>query len=228
MATGQSLVNRACRLIGVVASGNSATSAESADALIAMNAMLDSWRNDRLMGYSLTTVSKAVTVADASYTIGTSADFNTARPVAIKHAYMTIRSTDYPVHVCTDAEWFSIKDKTTTSDLVEKVWYNPTMSNGTVNVWPVPSATNTLYLVVLSPVADLTLAGTVALPQGWEDAIAGNLAIRIAPEFGAQVPAAVAKFATDSLAAIKRRNSTPIISSTGLPGTARHTRIYEG
>lgn len=228
MATGQSLIDRAARLIGAVQSGSSATSAESADALIAMNAMLDSWRNDRLMGYALTTVSKAMVVADASYTFGTAADFNSARPVMIKHAYMTIGDTDYPVKICTDAEWFAIEDKTVTSDLVEKIWYNPSMSTGTVNVWPVPNATNTLYLVVMTPVADLTLAGTVALPQGWEDAIAYNLSIRIAPEFGAQVPAAVAKGATDSLAAIKRRNSTPILSQTGIPGTARRVSIYEG
>lgn len=228
MATGQSLIDRACRLLGVVASGSSASSAESADALIAMNAMLDTWRNDRLMGYALTTVSKAMTVADASYTFGTAADFNSARPVMVKHAYMTIGDTDYPVKICTDAEWFAIEDKTVTSDLVEKIWYNPSMSTGTVNVWPVPNATNTLYLVVMTPVADLTLAGTVALPQGWEDAIAYNLSIRIAPEFGAQVPAAVAKSAVDTLAAIKRRNSTPILSQTGLPGTARRVSIFEG
>lgn len=228
MATGQSLIDRVARLLRIVQSGSSATAAESADGLIAINAMLDSWRNDRLMGYALATVSKAMTAADASYTIGTGQDFNTARPVAIKHAYMTIGNTDYPVKVCTDDEWFAIADKTTTSDLVEKVWYNPTMSSGTVNVWPVPNATHTLYLVVMTPVADLTLAGTVALPPGWEEAIVFNGAKRWGGEFGAALSADDQEIARTSLAAIKRRNSTPITSATGLPGTARRHSIYEG
>lgn len=210
MATGQTLIDRACRLIGVVSSGSSATSAESADALIAFNAMLDSWKNDGLMAYSVTEVSKAMVVGDSSYTFVSSGDFNGVRPVEIKSAYMTIGTTSYTVEVISEEEWYAIEVPTTTSDLVEKVWYNPTMSSGTVNVWPVPSATNTLTLVVRSPLSDLALGTTVALPPGWEEAIAYNGAIRIAPEFGAQVPPAVAKMATESLAAIKRINSSAI------------------
>lgn len=228
MATGQTLVDRMARLLKAVKSGASASSEESADGLIVINAMLDTWRNDRLMGYALTTVSKAMTVADASYTFGTAADFNSARPVMVKHAYMTVGDTDYPVKICTDAEWFAIEDKTVTSDLVEKIWYNPSMSTGTVNVWPVPNATNTLYLVVMTPVADLTLGGTVALPQGWEEAIVYNGAKRWGGEFGQALSADDLEIARTSLATIKRRNSTPILSQTGLPGTARRVSIYEG
>ena len=228
MATGQTLIDRACRLIGAIESGTSATSAESADALIALNAMIDSWRNDRLMAYSLTTVSKAMVVGDSSYTIVASGDFNAARPIMVKHAYMTIGTTDYPVEILTDAEWYAIDDKTTTSDLVERIWYNPTMSSGTVNVWPVPNATNTLTLVLLSPIADLSLAGAVALPPGWEKAIAYNLALELAPEFQATVTQEVRKGAIESLAAIKRVNSVTIKMDPGLFPTKRHGSILTG
>lgn len=227
MATGQSLIDRACRLLGVISSGESASTEESADGLIAMNAMIDSWRNDRLMAFSLSETSKAMVVGDSSYTIGSGGDFNTTRPTEIKHAYMIIGTTEYPVQICTDSEWYAIEDRTSTSDLVEKIWYNPTMSTGTVNVWPVPNATNTLYLVVKTPVADLTLVGTVALPPGWEKAIAYNLAIELAPEFTVQVPPAVMKGATESLAAIKRTNSVVIKMDPGLPRKS-HSSILTG
>lgn len=228
MATGQTLIDRACRLLGVVSSGDSASTDESADALIAMNAMIDSWRNDRLMAHAFVTESKAMVVGDSSYTFIAAGDFDGTRPVKIAEAYMTIGDTDYPVEIITAQEWYAIEDKTTTSDLVEKVWYNPTMTSGTVNVWPVPAATNTLTLVVWVPIADLALGTTVALPPGWEKAIAYNLAIEIAPEFGAQIPPAVAKGAVDSLAAIKRINSQPISGRSELAPAGRRFNIFSG
>ena len=139
MATYQTLVDRSLRLIKVIGAGQSPTASESADALIALNSMLDSWKNDKLMAYAVSDVSKVMTVADASYTIGATGDINTARPVAIEDAYMTIDGKDYPVKVCSDKDWFGITDKTVTGDLVECVWYNPTMPLGTINVYPVPS-----------------------------------------------------------------------------------------
>ena len=132
------------------------------------------------------------------------------------------------MEVITEDEWYAIDDRTTTSDLVEKVWYNPTMSSGTVNVWPVPSATNTLTLVVRTPLADLALGTTVALPPGWERAIAYNGAVEIAPEFQAQVPPAVAKGAVESLAAIKRINSQPISGRSELAPAGRRFNIFSG
>lgn len=229
MATGQSLIDRAGRLLNLINTpGASMTSAESADALIAFNAMIDSWKNDGLMAYSLETESKAMVVGDSSYTFVAAGDFNGTRPVKIVSAYMTIGDTDYPVEIITAEDWYAIEDKTTTSDLVEKLWYNPTMSSGTVNVWPVPSSTNTLTLVVRTPLADLALGTTVALPPGWEKAIAYNGAIEIAPEFEKQPSAAVINGATESLAAIKRINSQPISSRSELSPVGRRFNIFSG
>ena len=136
MATAHSVIDRALRLIGAIESGESGTAAESADGLIALNAMLDSWSNQRLMAYAMQTVSKAMTVGDASYSIVSAGDFNAARPVKVQRAYMTIDDFDFPVEVIEEAEWYAIGDKTVTSDLVEKVWYNPTVASytGTINV----------------------------------------------------------------------------------------------
>lgn len=220
MATAQTIIDRALRLIGAIESGESGTAAESADGLIALNAMLDSWSNQRLMAYAMQTVSKAMVAGDASYSIVSAGDFNAARPVKVQRAYMTIDDFDFPVEVIEEAEWYAIGDKTVTSDLVEKVWYNPTVASytGTINVWPVPSATNTLTLVLWVPLTALaSLATTVTLPNGWERALAYNLAVEIAPEYGKEASATVQKVARDSLAAIKRRNSPTIMLTSELP-----------
>lgn len=218
MATGQTLIDRACRLLGAVESGESASAEESADGLIALNALLDSWTNERNLVYSISDISKAMTVGDASYTIAAAGDFVTARPVTVKSAYMTKDGIDYPVRVLTADEWFAIEDKTTTGDIVEKVWYNPTMPSGTLNVWPVPSGTNTLHLVLWTPITAIaSLATTIALPNGWERALAYNLAIELAPEFKAEPSAAVVRVATASLGAIKRANAPTIKMVSDLP-----------
>jgi len=123
MATGQTLVDRASRLLGLINSGESPTSAESADALIAINSMLDSWRNDRLMAYALQNETLAMVASQASYTIGPSGDLNTVRPVSIESAFMREGNIDYPVRVIDAEEFNSIPDKTSTSNLVQFVYY---------------------------------------------------------------------------------------------------------
>ena len=228
MATAQTIINRSLRLIGAIASGESPTTDESNDALTALNAMLESWRNDRLTVYALQEVSKAMVVADSSYTIVSSGDFNTTRPIRIEHAFMRdAHSNEYPVEVIDAKAWYAIPDRTATSDIVEKVWYNPTAdsSTGTINVWPVPSATNTLYLVLAIPFSTLGLSDTVTLPPGYEDAIAYNLALRIAPEYEKQPSPLVMDTARKTLAGIKRVNASTVELGTELPALLNPHRV---
>ena len=210
MATGQTLVNRAMRLLGLINSGDSPTSAESDDALIAINSMLDSWRNDRLMAYALQDESLTLVAADSSYTVGSGGQLNTTRPVSIESCFCRASSLDYPVRVIQFDEWNSIVDKTATSDIPEVVYYEPTMATGTLQVWPVPTTANVLHLTTRVPLTALVLATTVSLPPGWEEAISTNGAIAIAAEFQQQPNQAVIKMAQDSLKGIKRINSRPI------------------
>lgn len=218
MATGQTLVNRSLRLLGVISSGTSPTSGESDDALTAINAMLDTWRNDRLMCYALQDESLTLVAADSSYTIGASGQLNTTRPVSIENAFCRASNIDYPVRVISAKEWDAIVDKTATSDIPEVCYYEPTMATGTLMVWPVPTTGNVLHLKTRVALSALTLGGTVSLPPGWEDAIACNGAIYCAPEFGVTVSQEVAKMAKDTLKGIKLANSRPIKAFKELAG----------
>jgi len=214
MATGQTLADRAGRLLGVIESGSSLTAAESADALIAINAMLDSWRNDRLMCYALQDETLTLVATDSSYTIGSGGQLNTTRPVSIEGCFCRAGSVDYPVRIISFEEWNSIVDKTATSDIPECVYYEPTMATGTLQVWPVPTTGNVLHLTTRVPLTALVLGTTVSLPPGWEDAIASNGAIAMAPEFQVEPSNSVIKMANDSLKGIKWVNSRPIRANT--------------
>jgi len=216
MATGQTLVDRAGRLLGIVSSGTSLTSEESADALIAINAMLDSWRNDRLMCYALQDESLTLVDGDSSYTIGSGGQLNTTRPVSIEGCYCRASDIDYTVRLISFEEWNAIVDKTASSDIPEVAYYEPTMATGTLQVWPVPNTANVLHVTTRVPLTALVLGTTVSLPPGWEEAIATNGAIAIAPEFQTEPSAAVIKMAKESLKGIKSINSRPVNAYTDL------------
>lgn len=208
MATAQTIIDRAMRLIGVVASGESPTAAEGTDGLIALNAMIDSWRNDRLMVYALTDQALTLTAA-ASYTIGPTGGLVITRPVKIASAFVRDGDEDYPVEVIEKPEWDAIGDKTTTGTYPTKIYYAPTVPDGTLYAYPRTSGT--IYLTLWTPISTLAAVGTtVTLPPGYEKALAFNLALELAPEYEREPSAAVVAGAKESKAAIKRINSRPI------------------
>lgn len=219
MATGQSLIKRAMRLIGVLGTGETLSGDGAAEGLEALNAMLDSWRNEKLMVYAIQDESLTLTPSKQMYTIGPSGDLSTTRPVRIESAYLTISSLDYPVDVVDAEEWAAIPNKSITNTVVSKVYYQPTMSTGTLYTWPVSTVANTLHLLTWTPFSSLTaVSDSVTLPPGYENAIAFNLAVSIAPEYGVSAPPEVVSIASATKAAIKRVNSRPITANSGIEG----------
>lgn len=214
MSTGTTLITRSLRMLGVIASGGTADANQLADGLTALNGLLESWRNDKLLVYAQTDNSLTMANGDNSYTIGTSGDLNITRPVKFDDAFMRQSNVDSHVDLITQEEWDAIPDKTVSSPLVTQAFYNPTMSSsqGTLQVYPTPSAANVLHLISWVVLMSLTaVTDTVTLPPGYDRAIASNLAIEMAPEYGIAASAEIIKIARDSLAAIKGVNSRPIL-----------------
>lgn len=224
MATAQTLIDRALRLCGALASGESPSAQETADSLIALNSMVDSWQTDRLAIYAVQDVTKTLTVSDGSYTIGSSGDINTTRPVKIVSAYITENGSDYPLEIIDQRAYDGLTAKTVTSSLPEYLYYAPAYPIGTIKLWPVPSAANVLTLQVWTPVQSFATAGTsVSLPPGYERALTTNLAIELAPEFGKAISQEVAKAAQESKAAIKRMNIRPIYLQNEMAMSRRYS-----
>ena len=214
MATAQTIINRAMRLIGALESGESPSADETTDVLAALNAMLDSWRNDSLVVYQIADLTHTLAPGEGAYTIGASGDINQTRPNKIESARVTLNSLDYPVTVIGKSSYDALHDKTT-QGTPDALYYDPAYPLGTILLNPVPDAAYTLTIGVLSPLGSLATAGaSVALPAGYERALAYNLAIEIAPEFQLSASAEVAKIAAESLASIKRTNSAarPIVA----------------
>ena len=113
MSDAQTIVDRAARLVGAVASGESTTAAEGADGLIALNAMLEAWQIDKLFVYAFTDTAFSLVAADASYTVGPAGNFAlTPRPHKIEECFARVSNQDYPVQLLTSEQWNAITDKT--------------------------------------------------------------------------------------------------------------------
>jgi hypothetical protein len=212
MSTAANIIERAMRLIGQLPAGGTPTVNEYADGLVALNAMISSWNNDRIMCFATREESLTLSSGTASYTIGPSGTLNTTRPVAIEAAYVLSNGVSYDVDVITDAQYAGIANKTAQSNFPEVIYYQPSMSTGTLYVYPVPNASATLKLITRTPLAAFAATSdTVTLPPGWEEALTYNLAVRFAPEFDTEAQPSVVQIATTSKASIKRANTKPAI-----------------
>jgi len=216
MATALDRITRALRLIRVLEAGESPSTNDAADALVAFNAMLDEWENDKLMIYAMRDESITMVNGTGSYTVGPSGDLVSDRPVAIEYAYMTESGTDYDVDIISRNGWDDISDKTSTSNLVQVLQFEATMPDATIKVWPVPDTANVLHIRTRIPFSVAALTDTVSLPPGYVNAIDFNLAIALASEFGVQAPAEVVERARKSKGAVKRINSRPILAAQDL------------
>lgn len=218
MATVQVVINRAYRLLGQLNLGESADSTESANALIAINALLDSWRNESLMCYAMQDQSINLANGNTTKTIGPTGDLVTTRPTNIDDAYILYSGDSIPVKIIEYAsEYVYIPDKTTTDTYPLKIAYNPEMPDGRIYMYPLPNATSVLHVITRTPVTAFALVSTtISLPPGWEDALAANLALYLAPELQVQPSPMVIGMAANTKRSIKRTNTRPIKQSDEL------------
>lgn len=226
MATASSIIRRSMRLIGALAEGETPSASEQADGLEALNAMLDSWRNESLAVYSLRDEVLTLTGA-ASYTIGTGGNLNTTRPVKIASAYQRVGTTDYPLRIASALAWADLTAKAATSDVADLLYYDPAYPLGVLYLYPIPSA-GVLHLVTWVPLVSYAAADTVALPPGYQDALTFSLAVRLAPEYSRPVTPEVAAMARSSKESIQRVNFRVPVMDTGLGIPARRSDIRGG
>lgn len=203
MATGLDLVTSALRKSGAIGAGETPEADEAADAIETINQMLSSWSNFASNVYARVLENFTLTGNDGEYSIGSGGNFNTTRPIKILAAYIRSSTIDYGVEVVTDEDFAGISLKSQ-AGMPEYLNYDNGFATGTIKIWPVPDQAYSLYLLSEKPLSSLTLAGTVSLPPGWEQAIIYNASILLAPEYGLPVSAEVAEIAAQSKSSIMK------------------------
>lgn len=209
------IISASLRKIGVLASGEAPSASESADGLIALNDMLDSWSTQGLLIPNKTIDTFAMVPSQQTYTMGVGGNFNVARPMVITRAGIQLASNavapEIPMTILTLEQWAGIILKTTQSDFPLYLYSDNANPLTNISVWPVPTdSSNNLVIYSQKPLADLTLLTTIpTLPPGYERALIYNLAVEFASEYGKQIPDIVMSIAVASAADIKRVNVRP-------------------
>lgn len=217
------LINLALRKLRVLAPSETPTATEYADALIALNLMLDAWTADTCFIYSRTRTPFLLTSSQFVYTVGPTGNFVMTRPIRLESVGLILDNSianplEVPVELLLYSdEYAGIVNKNLVATYPRKCWYNPTYPLGTIYLWPVPSGAS-IYLVLytsnlLSQFA--ATSETIALPPGYANALVYNLAIELAEDYGVTPTENVEKLATNSKARVKADNAVKTIPLLG-------------
>jgi hypothetical protein len=185
-----------------------------------MNRMLKSWSADGINLHYRVEESFSLVSGTPSYTIGSGATFDTARPTTIEQAFIRDSNHDYPVRIRPIAEYWGLAEKTT-QDRPIKLYYDLTYPNGTIYLYYTPKSASALHIVSQKSLLTYVSAATeIILPGEYEDAIVLNLAIRFASRYGKAVSADLRLDAKEALSNVKGLNLCSQIKGRelGIPG----------
>jgi hypothetical protein len=222
-----SLITRALRLVGEVASEEVPTSAQAQDGFDALQDLMDAFKTQRyLIPSSLRTVTPLV-AGTAFYTIGTGGTINIARPETIEWARLvqdnnSTPTLEVPLDILTDERWAKTPQKGQ-SGMVEAIYYDYAWNAGLGRIWvfPVPT-THTTSLVLYSPVAfpEFTdLQTTYTFPPGWNRVLRLKLAKALSAEYGRGFPNE--EELAEAWADVKRVNQRPREMRSNYPDCER-------
>ncbi len=211
------LIRPALRMIGQLGPGRGAGPAELVDALGVLNRMLDAWSTERLNVYTIRPDVYNLIAGQQTYTIGPGGDFNAPRPVRIEEANLRPALNPdqrVPLEVKSGLDWSRQNLPPVTSTMPGTLYYDAQAPLGNIRLWPVPLYADQLELFTWQQLGQFNaVSDTVALPPGYADAIASNLACKLAPEWGRPIRPDVYQMAVDSKARIQSLN-TPALTMT--------------
>lgn len=231
------IISRSYRMLGVLGQGNPTPNPyQSQVAITVLNNLLLSWSRKRLVIPARQWFTFQLTSGKQNYTMGVKTatvtpDFCTDteasnqvvyRPTQIEQAGVILPNSppgqpfELPMAVWTDAQWAveSLKKLTGTQIFPMAVWPSGGYPLQTLWMWPVPMAPASVSLYCTQPLAQVignaALIADLDLPDGYEDALAFNLAVNLAPECNKEPSEVVAKRAVETLQDIKNSNLQPI------------------
>lgn len=232
MATASDYITGALRLLGIVHSGGSPTSAETADGLLVLNEFIDSLSGSRLILHSTQTQTFTWTAGNASRTLGATGNFVGTRPIQIDPSTYVVDTTNnitIPIEFIDENRYGAIQDKSLATNYPNCVWVNMTMPNITLTVYPVPTVDLQWNFVSPVPLTQPALSSTtITVPPIYARFFRYNLAVCLSSEFGIEAPPTVQRIAASTSRAIKRMNKLDLECIPNVPTDGRRADIIAG
>jgi len=227
-------INRALRLLGVLAEGEVPSAETAQDALMAMNQMIDSWDTERLSVFCTQDQVFTWPAGLVSRTLGPTGDFVGLRPVLLDDStYYRDPGTgvSFGVKFINQQQYNGIAVKTVTSTYPQVIFVNNTFPDIEMYVYPRPTRDLEWHFVSVQKLDNPAGLATVLLfPPGYLRAFTYNLAMEIAPEFGLEPSPQVQRIAMTSKRNLKRINNPDDVMSLpyAIVATRQRFNIYAG
>ena len=227
-------INRALRLLGILAEGETPSAATSQDALVALNQMIDSWNTERLSVFC--TQDQVFTWPAGEYirTLGPSGNFIGTRPVLLDDAtYYRDPGTNvsFGIKFINQQQYNGIAVKTVTSTYPQVCFVNMGFPDITMSIYPRPTRDLEWHFVSVQELTQpATLATELHFPPGYMRAFTYNLAMEFAPEFGVEPSPQVSRISMTSKRNLKRINNPDDVMSMpyAIVATRQRFNIYAG
>jgi hypothetical protein len=226
-------INRALRLLGVLAEGETPSAATSQDALLAMNQMIDSWNTERLSVFATQDQVFSWPAGEIRRTLGPTGDLVGNRPVLLDDAtyYRAPSGVSYGIKFINQDQYNGIAVKTATSTFPQVIFVNETFPDVEMFIYPKPTQTLEWHFISVEELTQpANLATQLHFPPGYMRAFTYNLAMEIAPEFGVEPLPQVQRIAMISKRNLKRINNPNDIMSLpyGVVANKQRFNIYAG
>lgn len=216
--TARSIVTRALRLLRVHSPSQPLDATMAADGLEALNALLSSLANDRLLVWERPEIVHDLTPGQGEYTWGVpfpgfAPDIGGEPPLRLEICLLRVlyaAPTDWPLSVVDQNTWAeAISQKTFSSGYPEVVFLDRLLEYAVLHTWPVPTVANALVLYPWEPAPTYARLDTARdWPRGYERLLAYTLAVEVAPEYGVDPTADVRRIAEESRLLVHPVNAT--------------------
>lgn len=226
-------INRALRLLGVLAEDETPSAAMSQDALTAFDQMVDSWNTERLSIFSTQDQIFTWPSSIISRTLGPTGDFVGNRPILLDDAtyFKAPNGVSYGIKMINQQQYNGIAVKTVTSTYPQVMWINMTFPDIEIYLYPKPTQELEFHFVSVEELSQpATLVTELHFPPGYMRAFTYNLAMEIAPEYGIEPSPQVQRIAMTSKRNLKRINNPDDVMAVPYALVANRQRfnIYAG
>mgnify|MGYP000623766738 CR=1 FL=1 len=227
-------INRALRLLGVLADGETPSASMSQDGLTALNQMIDSWNTERLSVFNTQDQVFTWPSGEITRTLGPTGDFVGNRPVLVDDAtYYRDPGTNvsFGIKFINQQQYDGIAVKTVTSTYPQVCWINMEFPNITMTVYPRPTRDLEWHIISVEELSQPAALDTVLhFPPGYLRAFAYNLAMEMAPEYGVEPAPQIQRIAMTSKRNLKRINNPDDVMSMpyAIVATRQRYNIFAG
>lgn len=220
--TGLQLINDSLLELGVGALGEDTHQSILNHALRQVNSMLSTWSAELGPVYASVLDELTWTGGEQSQTIGTGGDLDTIRPIDITGFQVRVNGIDYTLRPVSFEQYQTTRLKDTSNNYPTVYAFQKTYPLGILYMYYEPSANASVRIQSKKPLSSITLAAQISFPDGYQEAIQKNLAIRLASAHGESASPELIRTAFQAKQAILNINEvhSEVFLDSNVPGVA--------